>query len=380
MDSLLSLAERFGFDAAFDATAPETRRNTAERVGLSLVILGVSIANLGLASALSWWTMAVAGEALLWRATDPDSIARRPAAARLQRLLASLLVSSAWVVIGLLYWGKGGEISRLMTLAFAAGILLYVVRACYKNILHLVVSAGPPAICVLILPWTYRAAPLDLLTLQFGTLLLVGFAISSAISAHAQHRRLMATTRELIDRREAAEAGSRAKSDFLANLSHEIRTPLNGVMGIAGALARTRLSARQAEMVALIQSSAANLEVLVSDVLDLTRIEAGKVELASDVFDPVAELRACADLFRDTFASKGLTFAFSADEAARAPVAGDPARLRQIICNLLSNAAKFTEAGSVSLSLTAEHAAGVACLVCKVADTGIGFDEATKAR
>ena len=178
----------------------------------------------------------------------------------------------------------------------------------------------------------------------------------------------------------AAEAANRAKSEFLANMSHEIRTPLNGVMGIAGALARTRLEPEQREMVGLIESSAGVLESLLGDVLDTARIEAGRLELSKESFDLAAALRGVAALFEPEAAGKGLTLETSIAPAAAAMVSGDAIRLRQIVSNLLSNAVKFTDAGRVSLQVEATRSIETVSLRLIVRDTGIGFDAAVGAK
>jgi PAS domain S-box-containing protein len=181
---------------------------------------------------------------------------------------------------------------------------------------------------------------------------------------------------QVIQARDAAEAASRAKSEFLANMSHEIRTPLNGVMGVAAALSRTALSPAQTEMVELIQGSGQTLEAILSDLLDLARIESGKLELKVEPFALGASLRAVGDLFRPLASEKGLEFEIDIDPAAEAWFEGDAVRLRQVVGNLLSNAVKFTAAGQVSL--TARIDQGV--LALSVCDTGIGFDAEFKAR
>ena len=178
----------------------------------------------------------------------------------------------------------------------------------------------------------------------------------------------------------AAEAANRAKSEFLANMSHEIRTPLNGVMGIAGALARTRLEPDQREMVGLIENSAGVLASLLGDVLDSARIDAGKLELCDEAFDLAASLRAVAALFEPRAAEKGLVFETSIAPAAEAMVSGDPVRLRQIVSNLLSNAVKFTDAGKVSLQVEATRSIETVSLRLTVRDTGIGFDAVVGAK
>ena len=176
----------------------------------------------------------------------------------------------------------------------------------------------------------------------------------------------------LADARDRAEAANRAKDEFLANMSHELRTPLNGVLTVAQVLAATRLDPRQRELVELIESSGRVLQQLLSDVLDLARIEAGGLELASEHFSPGALARDVAGLWRAEAAQKGLTFDLAIDPGAEAAVEGDPLRLRQIIGNLLSNAAKFTERGGVTLTLDREPSAPE-MLRFTITDTGIGF-------
>jgi PAS domain S-box-containing protein len=177
-----------------------------------------------------------------------------------------------------------------------------------------------------------------------------------------------------------AEAANRAKSEFLANMSHEIRTPLNGVMGVAGALARTPLTGPQQEMVSLIETSAKTLETLLSDILDLARIEAGKMELRPEPFDLATSVGACGALFDAAAQAKGLDLEVAVAPDALGAYVGDAARLRQILSNLLGNAVKFTQEGGVRLTVQARRGEMSSELRFEVRDTGIGFDAETKAR
>ncbi|HEY1752343.1 MAG TPA: ATP-binding protein [Caulobacteraceae bacterium] len=180
--------------------------------------------------------------------------------------------------------------------------------------------------------------------------------------------------------KEAAEAANRAKSEFLANMSHEIRTPLNGVMGVASALSRTGLDDGQREMVELIESSAKTLESLLSDVLDLARVESGRLELASEPFDLTRALRDVAALFHPSANAKGLDLVVETAPALDGVFLGDAPRVRQIVSNLVANAVKFTPRGEVRISASALRTPQGIEASIRVKDTGIGFDEEAKAR
>ncbi len=180
--------------------------------------------------------------------------------------------------------------------------------------------------------------------------------------------------------RDAAEAANRAKSEFLANMSHEIRTPLNGVMGVSSALARTALTPAQAEMVGLIETSAQTLEAILADVLDLARVESGRLEVKAEPFDLGACLRQAAALFQPAAEAKGLAFDLDIAPRAGGAFVGDVVRVRQILCNLLSNAVKFTAKGAIGLRARADEVGERTRLTLSVTDTGIGFSAEVKAR
>jgi signal transduction histidine kinase/CheY-like chemotaxis protein len=187
--------------------------------------------------------------------------------------------------------------------------------------------------------------------------------------------------RVLAEARDSAEAANGAKSQFLANMSHEIRTPLNGVIGVAQALANTDLSGQQKEMLDLIQSSSRTLQVLLSDILDLARVESGRLELNEEAFDLGRAVRESAQLYETSAREKGLQFFVEIAPEVDRWIQGDVVRLKQILTNLVSNSVKFTEQGFVCLTaLPGPMRKGQPTLQFSIDDTGIGFDSDTRNR
>lgn len=169
-----------------------------------------------------------------------------------------------------------------------------------------------------------------------------------------------------------AEASNRAKSEFLSTMSHELRTPLNGVVGIASALKATGLTPTQTDMADLIESSGRTLARLLGDILDMAKIEAGRIEIEARPFDLRAELERQAGLMFPGGVAKGLDCRLTLTPPGPVWVHGDAVRLQQIIANLVSNAIKFTQAGSVTIHSTWDETTSRFDLV--VEDTGVGFD------
>lgn len=172
-----------------------------------------------------------------------------------------------------------------------------------------------------------------------------------------------------MEARRRAEAASEAKSRFLATISHEIRTPLNGILGIADLLRGTPLDREQIAYVEALKTSGQALATLIDEILDFSRIEAGKLELGSEPFELAPLVESVVELLAPRAQDKGLEIAAFVDPALPRRILGDPVRLRQVLTNLTGNAVKFTETGGVGLKL---ERIGKATLRVSVADTGPG--------
>jgi signal transduction histidine kinase/DNA-binding response OmpR family regulator len=216
---------------------------------------------------------------------------------------------------------------------------------------------------------------------QSVLLLVFAFIVLTQLRALQQRRDRLA---ELATRLRAAhvdaESASRAKSMFLANMSHEIRTPFHGLLGMLSLLQETPLTAQQAGYLGTAKDSANHLLAVLNDILDISKLEAGNLQVVPEAVDLARLVREVDAVMRVQAQSKGLALHVSMDADAPRWVRADPTRLKQILFNLLSNAVKFTAVGHVHLKVEAGSGAGAGQVVFSVIDTGIGMDEATQAR
>ncbi|RZF78237.1 hybrid sensor histidine kinase/response regulator [Pseudoalteromonas sp. S4488] len=182
-------------------------------------------------------------------------------------------------------------------------------------------------------------------------------------------------SKDLSEAKQSAEHTTKVKSEFLANMSHEIRTPMNGILGMARQLSRTTLTPEQSKMLHLIQSSGASLLVIINDILDLSKIEASKIELESEPVDLSYLLEELKHLFQEQANSKNIQLCISTSpEVEKLAFLADETRLKQVLINLLGNAVKFTERGSVSLTVNIQEIGlDEVKLTFNVSDTGIGI-------
>jgi len=231
-------------------------------------------------------------------------------------------------------------------------------------------------------PWSSRWAYAAYALLALGLVLALTLRQRRKFQEMAQARERLESevqlrTRELVDsNRQLAEA-ARAKSDFLDRMSHELRTPMNGVVGMTELLSRTALSATQTHLTKTIRSSAQILLQIVNDLLDLSKIRAGKVMLEALPIDLGQVLEECTSLFAGAAQAKGIELIVCPPLRTDRMLLGDPLRVRQILMNLVGNAVKFTAQGEVVVRADIESIeADRATVRISVADTGIGMDAA----
>ena len=353
-------------DGRVGATLVMSKRSTFSRLTITALMCALVWAEFDWRGAAAWMAAAAALEILL-RSTHAYFYKRQALGlpvARLRRLAPALMFSLTWSTLAAVCWAYGSDPTQ-----FGALVILFgIVTAALKY------AALSKSVFLVMIPWPLVAiatAPLQIQGVagwRAGIVVaaLAGFGICIVNVSRALRANALALEKAQAEAQEA----SRAKSAFLAMMSHELRTPMNGVLGMAHALAATKLSRQQADYLDMIVQSGDGLMAILNDILDLSKIEAGKLELESVSFDLEKLGRQIYLLWSETARQKGLELSLDIDPATPAWLLGDPVRVRQILLNLISNALKFTEQGGVTVRIAPLVPQGVEI---RVADTGIGM-------
>ncbi len=357
-------------DGLEGATLVMSRRSRGARLLVTALVGGILFYAFGVGPMLLWAAVNVGLESwlLYLQLTFKPQIDGRTSL--LKRMAPPAAFTAAWSVMA--GWSA---VHGPMAMKFAAVIILFglVVEGLkYATVSWMAMLAilPGPFIALTVAPlmaqrFTVWDKVLALVTIAG----LLGYAIDAV--------RVMRTSAKALEKAQAqALEANRAKSAFLAMMSHELRTPMNGVLGLAHALRGTDLDARQAEYLEMIEQSGDGLMTILNDILDLSKIEAGKLELEVAPFDVRKLAGQIRLVWSETARLKGLDLALEIDPRTPAWLEGDAARVRQILLNLVSNALKFTDVGHVAVRI-APYEGGV---VLAVADTGVGMGEEQCAR
>ncbi|WP_374472066.1 ATP-binding protein [Phenylobacterium sp.] len=362
---------------AYHHLAVARARELPSRVAFSVVIAAGAAYVCQSAWPAAWWAVNLACQlahhliaAPLRRSADGPVNRRLEHAYLASQALNGLVFAS----IGLFAWFAGGEVGRLEALVILLAGVLNVAVLGNASVTFVLIGMLPVTFAVLTLPlvtWLMdRKVSLGgMLFLTLGVVLFLSHLAVAVRKWHASEQELRSALRASKSERLRAEAANQAKSDFLAVMSHEIRTPLNGVLGMAQVMDAGALDAEQRERLGVIRQSGEVLLTLLNDLLDLSKIEAARLELEDGVIDVAALAAQAQAAFAGLAEAKGVGVKVWVASDARGVRRGDPMRVRQILYNLLGNAVKFTDQGRVTARITASGDE----LVLEVADTGPGI-------
>lgn len=300
-------------------------------------------------------------------------------------LLSLFAISGCWVAHALLIWFSGGEMQHIVSIIDLFMVMIYGITGGQHSRKILAALVVIPLITFFGLIVFDLWTSMDFVTATCGTLAAFGACVAVLATAMSSNRSAESLQRanqdlqhalvELDKKRKEAEDASNAKNEFLALISHEIRTPMNGVIGMLEVLLRSTLGPEQREHASIAQRSASDLLHLLDDVIDISRLEARRIAIENRPFKPSDIVDGVVALFRVRAEAKGLVLQA---EMSGVPgwVSGDARRIRQVLTNLVGNAIKFTESGTISVSVS--YVGSELCV--SIHDTGIGLNNEVLAK
>jgi signal transduction histidine kinase/ActR/RegA family two-component response regulator len=378
-DSAAAQAEVAAASRLFVASS----RNVPVRIATSVAMALAALPVMPWAGPAVWWcVVAFLGLVELRLAKSVENGARVAVweGMPVTRVALSMGTGACYAVFMAMFWVTGDPIARGFAIAQTCVSILYCLLQYYARPKIFLLSASPYLTVVALGVGSLAAAalrghhPWTILTAMIALGLLCHLFISARRQLAASREALHKARSVAQERGVAAEAANEAKSSFLATMSHEIRTPLNGVLGMAQAMAADHLSPLQQDRLDVIRQSGEALLAILNDVLDLSKIEAGRFELEAVEFDLGDLMKGAHSAFTALANKKGLSFDLTIETPAKGVYLGDPTRVRQILYNLISNALKFTEHGEVRVTAAQVMTPGAgAALALMVSDTGVGI-------
>jgi len=358
-------------DQRIDGVARDARRTTTMRIVSASLAAALMVLNFGWALSLGWFALMLTAEAWSYAATRRQMAGLEASKlGRLNYLAAVAWMTCLWSGAGVLYWRTGEPPLQFAAVCYFVGQIIHAQAFTSRSPLALAVVVGIPSILMTSLVASSGFSGPQLVAALAGAVMIIGYALTAARMNQGAAQALETAKAEAI-------LASQAKSAFLAMMSHELRTPMNGVLGMARALKDGPLDRRQGEQVEMLIRSGDTLMAILNDILDLSKVEAGKLELDEVVFDLQDLAERVRELWQEAAAAKNLRLVCVVDPATPRWVTGDPTRIRQIMLNLVSNALKFTAEGCVRVALRPARGEGVEIAVD---DTGVGMSAEQQAR